>query len=295
MPHLLSSRLSPLLGMLLLAVCVGCTSPAERRNTIETIDDTWITEVPEDSLTEMTENVRKLGALKAGSPEAFVSLPLLARQAHSSPSALVRADALRAAWRLAKDLPAPPLTATAAKAAEFNDWMQRFEELDLHPDHDQGEEIQELATRIARYRFPPSQARYAVELASVVVVRGFQRRPSPVQEIFALEAPGATRHALTLVSLQAAEDSVTFVREEALRAARYFDVETAVRRLSISLTTETDPVVLFTVLESIQVVGQQSGAEKVARLLEAAEQSPDAAVRRRAAAIAEALAEAVAA
>ena len=45
--------------------------------------------------------------------------------------------------------------------------------------------------------------------------------------------------------MQAAEDSVAYVREEALRAARHLDPDTALKRLSVSLSTETDPVVLF--------------------------------------------------
>ena len=272
-----------------LLLAPACTAPQERRERIEEIDEIWVSEVPDDSLEEMREEIRALRKIKPDSTEALISVPLLAKQVLSSPSALVRAESLRAAWELAASIPSEPLSASPEPAPEFNGWMARFEELDGSPLDRDGAEIQALTLRIGGYRFPPSQARYAVELATVTVVRAYQRQESPVQEAFASVAPGAVRHALVLATLQAADDSVDYVREEALLAARHLHPDTAFRRLAASLASETDPVLLFALLDSVAALGRTEGAEAVAPLLEYASRSSDAAVRRRAQRISEEL------
>jgi hypothetical protein len=285
-PHPVLGLFPGLILMTSLAA-VGCTSPADRRAAIEEIDISWITEMPEGSLADMTEQIRELGKLKPASSEALISLPLLTRQAFQSESAWIRTEALRAAWKLAGPIPVEPLLVTDVPAAEFNEWMHRFEQLDADQELQQGEEIQELALSIASYRFSPSQTRYAIELAAVTTVRGIQRRDSPVQAVFAGQAPEACRHALSLVTLLAGDDKIDYVREEALRAARHLDPETALRRLAATLTSETDSAVLLALLDSMEDLAQRFGIAPVAELLDYAARSSDAAVRRRAQTIVE--------
>ncbi len=280
-------RRSLALGLAAACLATACTSPAEHRQAIETIDGAWITDLPEDSLEEMTEHVRALGELEPASPEALVSLPLLTRQALESESAWIRSEALRSAWRLAAPIPVAPMTPNEEPAVEFNGWMERFETLDAAPDLRQGEEIVALATRIGGYRFAPEQMRYAIELAAVTTVRGYLRRQSPVQTAFAAQAPGACRHALVLVTLQAGDDDAPFVREEALRAVRHLPSGVALQRMIATITRETDGAVLLALLDSVADLARRVGVEPVTDLLRYAERSSDAAVRRRATALIE--------
>ncbi len=269
---------------------VGCTSARERRTHIEELSATWVSELPEESLAEMTEEIRELGELEPGSTDALASVPLLARQALVSPSAFVRAEALRAAWALMSEMPSEPLVASAVAAPEFNAWMERFQLLDDDEAAADGPEAQELAGRIGSYRFPPSQARFAIDLAAVAAVRAWQRRAGAVQQVFADIAPATIRHALVLVTLQAGDDHVAFVREQALLAARYLHPDTCFKRLTASLSTESDPMLIFAALDSLEAVGRSAGAASVAPLLEYAARSTDAAIRRRAQRILEELA-----
>ncbi len=269
-------------GVALSLGLVACESPAEHRRAIEIIDGRWTAELPEGSLAEMTEHIRSLGKLSPGHPSALSALPLLTRQAYESESAWVRAEALRAAWSLAKNIPAEELKVDDVPAAEFNEWMRRFEELDEDPLLNQGQEIQELAQRIASFRFSTQQMSYAIDLAGVTTVRGFERQEGPVQAVFAEQAPAACRHALALITLRAGDDSSPFVREESLRATRHLPRRVALTRLASSLNSETETAVLLALLDSMEALAPQLGLEPLQELLDYAVRSSHAAVRRRA-------------
>jgi hypothetical protein len=283
MPRL--AALSSLAAGLLL---VACQSSAERLVAIETLEDTWLTEIPEDSLAEMTENIRGLAGLKPDSPDAMISLPLLLRQAHGSMSFLVRTESLRASWALAREIPVEAFEFTEVAAAEFNEWMDRFEVLDGDPSQRDGDEMLELARRLGLHRFPPHQARFAVKLSGLVVVRGLQRSESRVQQVFRELAPGSLRHALTLVTLLAASDDVSLVREEAMRSARFLDPDLAVQVLAEAMMGESESEVVFAMLDSIEALAGSLPRAQLRPLLELAGSSSDAAVRLRAERIAEA-------
>lgn len=276
-----------MLWLLSLILCSGCTSPREARIGIEDIDITWITEVPDGSLVEMTEYIRDLGKLQPGGDEALLSIPLLARQAYRSESAWVRAESLRAAWKLADKIPVQEMLISQESAKEFNEWMFGFEALDAQPGTDSGEQIQKLAELIGNYRFPPDKTRYAIQLAGVIAHRGVEREPGPVQEVFAGLAPEASRHALCLVTLLSGDDDTAYVREEALYAARYLDLETALHRMVATLTSESDQSVLLALLGTVQFFAERYGIDPMVEILNFASQSGDGAVRRRAASILE--------
>jgi len=280
--RLLRRRIAAGLACLAGLGLAGCTSPREHRARIEELSALWVSELPEDSLAEMSEEIRALGDLTPGSPEALLSVPVLARQVQTNPAAIVRCEALRAAWALTAEIPSDPLVASPVTAPEFNAWMERFELLDADEATADGPEMQELARRIGTYRFPPSKARYAIDLAAVTAVRAWQRRPGAVQQVFAEIAPATIRHALVLVTLQAGDDGAAYVREEALIAARYLHPDTAFKRLGSALAYESDPVLIFAVLDSLEAVGRSAGEASVAALLDEAAASSDAAIRRRA-------------
>ena len=277
-----SRRLKWAVAGLLTVVSVGCTSPREARIGIEDIDITWVTQVPEGSLNEMTKYIRDLSKLQPGGAEAVLSIPLLAQQAYRNESAWVRAESLRAAWKLADEIPVLPLMISQEPASVFNEWMYGFEELDTQTEAPPGEEVRRLAELIASYRFPPDKTRYAIQLAGVIAHRGMDREPGPVQQVFAGLAPEACRHALCLVTLLAGDDDTAYVREEALIATRYLDLETALHRMVATLTSESDQSVLLAMLGTAEFLAHRYGVEPLAEILDFASQSADGAVRRRA-------------
>ena len=276
------------LGVLL---CAACASPSEHRAAIAAAPAAWAVELDEDAHEEFLEHVHELGQQSPADPDSLVSIITLLRQARpgGNPSVLARTECLRAAWRLARDLPAEELRADALTAAEFSERSTHFEQLLLDPTQAGAPELLDLARFLGSYRVPPGSEDLALDLAELVVTRGLPHRDGPGRAIFADLAPGCTRHALVLVTLRMADDSHPLVRAEALRACRFMHPGPGLDLVAGALGIESDRQVLLTALDSLESLAPVLDAPSVLSVLALVPQSADLSVRRRAQLLREAL------
>ncbi len=275
--------MGPLLG--------GCQSARERRAAVDEIAAGWATFVDEDSQEELVDLVRDLGDGDVrDDPTDLASLTVLLRQAHDNPSALVRAECLRAGWRLAAPLPSEPVP--------HEGLSRRFDELAADPASAVGPEAVELATFLAGYRAPPEtqlqRQRAPLELAHMVVSRALWEPPSPVRDAFTAGAAGSARHALSLVTLYAADDLSPTVREEALRAARSLDPPAALDLIAGTFSLEVEGQVLHAGLDSLAALGRREDLapavrERLVAIVHLLDDVSDVSLAARARALSEAL------
>lgn len=257
------SRPSPVLALLACVLLLGaCTSPSEHRAGIEAIAQAWVEAVDEDGQEDLIDHARALSEADVrDDPTALASLTLLTRQAHENPSALVRAECLAGAWRLAAPLPAEPVPTEGQGPEEFSARSRRFEALIGDPATAEGAEAVALAAELAAYRAPAAtqrqRQRHPIDLAQMVVSRALWEPPSPVREAFASGAAGSARHALVLVTLYAADDLDATVREEALAAARHLDPVVALDLIAGAFTLEVEGQVLHAGLDSLDALGRR--------------------------------------
>jgi len=242
----------------------ACTSPKVRRDAIDEISSRWNEQLEVDEQEEVLEHVAELGELNPGKAQALVSVVSLARQAHpqGNPSALVRVDALRAAWKLASIHPGEPLRADSLTPAEFSESTRRFEALSADPERHADVERIELARFMSRYRFPPGEEDLALSLAETVVTRGAFTREGPVRDVFIAESPGCARHALVLVTLRLADDSLAWVREESLRQARHMHPGPALDLIAGAFRIEEDMQVLLAAMDSLEYLSEEGRATR---------------------------------
>lgn len=278
--------------LLVASLLPGCTTAREYRQSITAAPVDWETELKEDSLEALLEDIRCLAELGPDRPDALVSMLVLARQARprGNPSMLVRADCLKAAWELAANTQAEPLRVDEMTPSEFSERTRRFEQLVLDPSvASDDQELVELALFMGAYRFPPGDEDLALDLADLVVTRGAWQKQGPVQAAFAEGASGCARHALVLLTLRLADDPHALVREEALRGARYMQPGPGLDLVAGALGIESHRNVLLMALDSLESMVGKVDTDELRHVLELVPIGADLTVRRRAASVAETL------
>ena len=275
LPCLLSS-----LGLALLLG--GCQSPVEMRQVVIATDAQWREgAMAEGSFANMLSSVQWLGRQPADDAARLAAVPELLRVVLGDPSSLVRAEALRSAWRLAADLPATEAwRVDPLEREDFNTRTQRLEALMAEDGATIDPETRELAQWLAHFHAPIEQPSLGVTVSEVVTSQALWRRDA-LGDVFREELASSLRHALTLATLHAAGDPYPVVREEALASARYLHPDTALSLVSGVLARETDSAVMLAALDSLQAqVGQLQGVDLHA-VLEPLQGSTDVAVRQR--------------
>ncbi|MGQ0551945.1 MAG: hypothetical protein ACT4PU_01850 [Planctomycetota bacterium] len=285
-------RLRPLalLFGLLVTTAVGCQQSEELRARIISLDRDWrLAEMPQDSFGEMLEAIAELGEHSASNERHLASIPDLLRLVLLNPSAHVRAQALRTAWRLGADLPGEPWRTEPLERKSFNERTARLEALLFaEPAAAENEtELLELAHWLGAFRVEPAgdeELRVALSIAEVSTSRALWDS-GPVADAFRRHVAGSLHHALTVLTLHAAYDAYPEVREAALAGARHIEPQLALQLVGGVLEREEDSAVLLAALETAaQLAAAWPGAE-VTRLLAPLASSNDVAVRQRVAQI----------
>ncbi len=270
-----------LVATLLAAALAGCSSPVELRQLVIATDAQWrMGGMEPESFEAMLASVRSLGAQPTGDEARLAAIPELARLVLDDPSSLVRAESLRAAWRLAAELPVDAWRVDALDRADFNGRTQRLEALVTAEDAATQPEALELAGWLAHFHAPPEQPRLGVTVAEVVASQALWRHDA-LGDAFRKELASSLRHALALVTLHAANDPHAVVREEALASARHLDPPAVLSLVAGVLARETDSAVLLAALDSLQEAAGALPAEDVRAVLEPLQGSTDVAVRLR--------------
>lgn len=276
------------------ALVTACATPVADRASLDRIAGGWATAVGPDDQRDLIAAARRLGAADPTHPESLVSMIALARQARprGNPSALVRADCLRAAWVIGAQGTPEALATDAAADAGLAELVAEFESLTADPARSVADpRAVELAARLGAYRFPPGDEDLALDLADLVVSRGLWMEPGPIQAAFLGGAAGVARHALVLVTLRAADDSRAVVREEALRAARHLQPGPGVDLVAGALAMARERTLLLAALDSLEHLALAADPQDVARVLGLVPGDAELPIRRRVAALREALAE----
>ncbi|MFT7462245.1 MAG: hypothetical protein ACI9EF_000583 [Pseudohongiellaceae bacterium] len=284
-----SSLLSVLLvgsGLLL----TSCATSADHREAIEATSRAWFREVLPDDQEDLLEQIRDLGESGRESSDWMVSVVLLARVAFENPSGLVRAEALEAAWEIVGDLPAGPIPTDGIPIDEFQESIFRFKELDGSSDVPEREELLAIAGFLASYRFPPSPdprlRLLPVVLSTLVGTRATWEMDEELRLTFEAGAAGSVRHALSLITLYAADDVTPAAREAALAAARYLDPPAALNLITGALTLEDHAQVLLAAIHSLDALSEQVTRRNVLTTLSQIQQGSDLALRQAADALA---------
>lgn len=270
--------LAVLLGGALLAP--ACTSPAEQRATILSLDAQWrVGEMEPGSFETLVESIRAVGAQRPDDPARLAAVPELLRVVVKNPSAWVRHEALAAAWTLAAGLPAPEaVREDQLDRADFNARTQRLEELVTGEGLADDPEALELAHWLGGVRVPYEEVELSVSVAEVVVSQSLWRQDA-LGEAFAGHAAGSLQHALALVTLRASADLHPVVREEALRSVRHLHPEAALTLVAGVLSRETDSVVVLAALDSLEALAPGLPPGQLAQVLGPLGESTDVAVR----------------
>jgi HEAT repeat protein len=271
-----------LLAALLIAM-TGCAGPAETRLEMMRLDAQWrLSTMEEGSFTVMMEAIRGLGSQSEGTPGRLAAVPELLRLVLDNPSALVRAEALRAAWTLSSGIPVEAWRTDAVDREEFNRRTQRLEEL-VTATGPAGPETLELARWLGAFRVPPESPDHlslAVSVAEVVVSQALWRQDA-LGGVFRAEMPGSLHHALSVVTQHAAGDAYPVVREEALLSARHLHPDVALRMVTQMLQRESDAAVVLAALDSLEQLASRMDAGSLRPVLAPLAGSSDVAVRKR--------------
>ncbi|RKY21393.1 MAG: hypothetical protein DRQ55_04470 [Planctomycetota bacterium] len=271
--------------LVLSLAALGCTSARTHRQSIDSISSSWSQSLEEGQQEEVIESVRALGQQSASNPDSLRSLQALLRQARprGNISMLVRAESLRAAWRIGSHLPAEPLRADTLSAADFSERTREFEQLTLDPSVDpDSPRLLELARFLGDYRFPPGDEELALDLADLVVSRGLRRNEGPVTLAFLSAAPGAVRHGLVLVTLRLADDPNAAVREQALTSARYMHPGPGLDLVAGALGIERSREVLLMALDSLAALHGQATDDELLSVLQLVPSDAELSIRQRA-------------
>ena len=260
----------------------ACTTPSAHRQAIEATSAAWYREVLPDDQEELLDHIRELASLGPTSEDWLVSLTLLTRVAFENPSGLVRAEALRAGWALAADLPAEPVPLEGMPLDEYQATVERFGSLDVSAEPADRAELLEVARALASYRFAPHPdprlRHLPLDLASMAASRACWEDDVALREAFSL-APASARHALSLVTLYAADDVDPAVREESLRAAHHLHDLAALNLITGALTLEDHAQVLLAAVESLDRLSTRVHRRDVLSTLSQVRQGSDLALR----------------
>jgi hypothetical protein len=278
-------RLARPLG--LVVVCAlhapACTQPAETRQEVMRLDAEWrLSTMEAGSFQRMLESLRSLGAQAEDTEGRMAAVPELLRVVLKNPSALVRAEALRAAWKLGADLPAEAWRVDDVDRQAFNERTQRLEEL-VHGGAPPNAEALELAEWLGAFRVAPDSTDHlslAISVCEVVLSQALWRRDA-LGDAFRRQMPGSVHHALSLLTQHAAGDAYPVVREEALLAARHLHPELALRMVAQMLGRESDAAVVLAALDSLEQMAPGMDAAALRPVLAPLAASTDVAVRRR--------------
>src|SRR5262245_38260726 len=264
------------------ALLAACATPVEMRQTVIATDAAWKRGVmDEGSFDLMLSAVQGLGRQPSDDEARLAAVPELLRVVLGDPSSLVRAEALRSAWRLARDLPSEPWRVDVLEREEFNRRTQRLEELVTEQGAATDPEALELARWLGQFHAPIEQPSLAVTVSEVVTCQALWRKDE-LGQVFREQLPSSLRHALTLATLHASGDpNYPVVREEALASARYLDPDTALRLVAGILGRETDSQVVLAALDSLEVQAPRVPAGDLRSVLEPLANSTDVAVRQR--------------
>lgn len=268
----------------------ACTAPSAHRQAIEATSRAWYSEVLPDDQEELLDHVRDLADLGPTGDDWLVSLALLTQVAFENPSGLVRAEALRAAWVLAAELPAEAIPHEGMPLDEYRATIEHFDALELGAKAEDREELLSVARVLGSYRFPPHPdprlRHLPLDLAAMVASRASWEDDPALREAFSL-APASARHALSLITLYAADDIDPAVREESLRAARHLDDLAALNLITGALTLEDHAQVLLAAVESLDHLSSRVHRRDVLSTLSQVRQGSDLALRQAADALAQ--------
>ncbi len=268
----------------------ACTSPSAHRQAIEATSQAWYSEVLPDDQEELLDHIRGLADLGPTGDDWLVSLTLLSQVAFENPSGLVRAEALRAAWALAADLPAEAIPQEDLPLDVYRATIERFDALELGDRAEDREELLAVARDLSSYRFAPHAdprlRHLPLDLAAMVASRASWEDDLALREAFSL-APGSARHALSLITLYAADDIDPAVREESLRAARHLHDLAALNLITGALTLEDHAQVLLAAVESLDELSTRVHRRDVLSTLSQVRQGSDLALRQAADALAQ--------
>lgn len=270
--------------LLVLATLTGCFggTGAARADALIIHADWTSGVVAEDSMERMRAAIATLGG---ADPQNHRALVALCRLAVGSPSNLVRADALRAAWQVGARMPVEDYRVDPVDSDAFNARAMRLDEL-LEQDpaalDAPDAELTELVDWVGGFRFPPGRLLLALDLADAVSSRAIAHDGTLVGDAFAGHTTGSLRHALVLATLHAAGDGAAVVREEAADSARHLPSEAALLLLAGIVSRETDGQVLFRALDSLEALMPGIDPEESRRLLAPLLDDLDVAVRDRA-------------
>ena len=267
-------------AVVLLAALCGCTSIAEKRAQIISLDAQWRSGTMEEgSFEQMVEAIRDVGDQSAGDEGRLAAVPELLRIVVKDPSSWVRREALLAAWQLSSALPDPvPVREDQLDKAEFNKRTTRLEEIVLQEGDVDNPEAIELATWLGSVRAPYEEVELSISVAEVVVSQSLWRTDA-LGQAFRENMAGCLQHALALVTLRASTDLYPVVREAALESVRHLHPDAALALVAGVLSRETDSVVLLSALDSVAVLAPRLDPEELRTVLEPLRASTDVAVR----------------
>ena len=257
----------------------GCLGGQPGRAEAVTIHSTWQAgELPPDSMETMREALADMGA---GEPEDPGSLTALCRITMGNPSALVRAEALDAAWKLGARIPGETYRVDTVDSVAFNERALRLDRMLDGEEVGDGEDLDALIDWVGGFRFPPSRVALALDLAEAVSSRALVEQGA-VGEAFQRHVGGSLRHALTLVTMYAADDKSAVVRQSAAAGARSMAPEAALVMLAGMMQREPEAQVVFEGIDSLWALRAALAPDDLRRLLEPLQLSHDVAVRQRA-------------
>ena len=267
-----------------LCVVAGCAQPVAMRQEVILLDAQWrMSTMEEASFARMLDAVRGLGRQPAGDAQRILSIPDLLRVVVNNPSSLVRAEALRSAWRLGSEFPSEPWRIDLVDRDEFNRRTERLDELIGAEDAARNLEVVELVDWLGSFHAPSGdgqELRIAIGLAEVVASQALWRNDE-LGQIFRMRMASSLHHALVLTTLFAVGDPVPVVREEALASAQYLDPIVALGLVEGVLALENDSAVVLAALDSLEQLAPRLEPGSVRAVLEPLAGSTDVAVRLR--------------
>ena len=268
------------LAALMAGALGACATPVDSRAAVIRLDGQWrLGEMEAGSFEQLVDAIRDVGAQPADDPARVLAVPELLRVVVGNPSAWVRHEALRAAWKLSSGLPAAgAVREDPLDRADFNTRTQRLEQIVLEDGDASSTEALDLARWLAGLRVPYEEVELSVSVAEVVVSQSLWRTDA-LGQAFHDGLAGSLQHALALVTLRASTDAGPVVREEALRSVRHLHPEAALSLVAGVLARETDSAVVLAALDSLGALAPQLQPDALAAVLGGLRDSPDVAVR----------------